>query len=141
MKRDEKETLVATMEQRVNLRLEALGLSAAKASKLATGGADAIRDIRKGSLPGTERLIGLSRALNCSLDYLLGLTDEPSSATGHNGPPENPRQLLARLDELNTASVETLREMALGKDAEAARRRLASHQAEAERLREMMAKA
>lgn len=60
---------------RIDERLQVLGISDRKASLRAVNKADAIRDIRRGSAPSASRLADLARALETSVDYLLGKTD------------------------------------------------------------------
>lgn len=65
---------------RITQRLEALNKSAAAASKDAGFGVDYVRDILRGKVkdPGSWRLRQLAAALDCSPDYLLGLTEDPA---------------------------------------------------------------
>jgi phage repressor protein C with HTH and peptisase S24 domain len=60
---------------RIDERLQALGLTDRKASMNAVGKPDLVRYIRRGVEVGTGRLSSLADVLGCSLDYLLGKTD------------------------------------------------------------------
>jgi len=66
---------------RIDARLQALGgLSDRKASLRACGKPDLIRDIRRGKVPGWERLGEIARALETTADYLRGETENPAPA-------------------------------------------------------------
>lgn len=74
------------LSERVKARLDALGLSAMAAAKLAGKGETFVRDIIRLRVrsPGAEALSDLARALQCSVTYLLGQSEEigaPPSAT------------------------------------------------------------
>lgn len=75
--------------ERINERLEALGLSARAASIKAGLSADAIRNIQRGkSLSArSNTLAAIARALDCDVRYLLGETDEVGT------PAEGPGEL------------------------------------------------
>lgn len=60
---------------RIEERLQALGLSDRKASIQAIGKPDLIRDIRRGKRPIAERLARLAATLETTVDYLQGQTD------------------------------------------------------------------
>jgi hypothetical protein len=62
---------------RIDARLQALApLSDRKASMRAINKPDLIRDIRRGKEVGAERLRALARALETSVDYLLGVSEK-----------------------------------------------------------------
>lgn len=63
------------MLDRIDERLSALDLSERKASLIATGKPDMIRDMRRGRHPIGARLAALAATLECSADYLSGATD------------------------------------------------------------------
>lgn len=67
---------------RVVERMEALGLTAHSAAKQAGLGPDFVRDIIRGRTkdPSSWRLRLLAEVLQCSAEYLLGLTDELGAA-------------------------------------------------------------
>ncbi|MEO1084645.1 MAG: helix-turn-helix transcriptional regulator, partial [Acidobacteriota bacterium] len=71
---------------RIERRLDAVGLKPRPASLKAGLGPDAIRDIKRGKLPSSFVLKGLSRVLECSADYLL--SGEPSQWAP--APPDEP---------------------------------------------------
>lgn len=64
----------AILRERIQARLEALGLSQLAAAKKAGQNADFVRDILHGRVkdPGAMRLAKLARALETSVSYLLG---------------------------------------------------------------------
>jgi phage repressor protein C with HTH and peptisase S24 domain len=64
---------------RIEERLAALGLSDRKASMIAIGKPDLIRDIRRGKRPIAARLTALAAALETTADYLQGSTDSPAN--------------------------------------------------------------
>ncbi|MCG7348841.1 S24 family peptidase [Sphingomonas sp. ACRSK] len=64
------------MVDRIDARLQALGISDRKASLRAINKPDLIRDIRRGK--NRSELSALARALETSVDYLEGLTDNPA---------------------------------------------------------------
>src|ERR1700732_3293056 len=80
--RDRREVL----RQRIQLRLDALGINAGKAAKKAGLGNTAIYDILRGSNinPTLRALELIAKACKCSLAYLLGESDnlEGGSGTG-----------------------------------------------------------
>lgn len=67
--------------ERIKARLEATGKSAAAASLEAGVGRSAIQSILTGASesPRVETLSKLSRALDCTLPYLIGETDDPKN--------------------------------------------------------------
>lgn len=69
------------LADRVQARLDALGISANKASVNAGLGRDYVRDILRGKVkdPGADRLERLAEALHCQTGYLLGSMDEPGN--------------------------------------------------------------
>jgi len=73
-----------TLLNRIDERLEALGKSPEGASREAGLGRDFIRTLRRRpeTSPRAENLAKLASVLACSVDYLLGVTDEPGE-----GPP------------------------------------------------------
>ena len=60
-----------TLIQRIDQRLEHLGLSDRKASEMATGSIHTIRTIRRGSIPSIDRLSQLATVLGVTVDWLL----------------------------------------------------------------------
>jgi len=68
------------LKDRIELRLQATGMNASQASKAAGMSTDVIRNIRRGlsKSAGGETLIALAGALQTSVEYLLGQTDDPS---------------------------------------------------------------
>lgn len=75
MKKDS--PIALAMWERIEARLKHLGISAHKASEN-IGHKDALRNIERGSVPIASRLIQIAKELKCSVDYLLGETDDPS---------------------------------------------------------------
>ena len=67
---------------RIRTRLKLLGLSPRAASLRAGRQPFAVRDILAGrnENPKSDLILDLARALVCSTDYLLGLSDKPASA-------------------------------------------------------------
>lgn len=60
--------------------------------------------IRNGSEPSIGKVLALATELDCSVDYLCGRTDNPSSHTNEveaSGLDENERKMLAAYRELN----------------------------------------
>lgn len=76
---------------RLQARLDERGLNPFSAAKAAGLGADYVRDILRGKVkqPGGYKLARLARALECSTDYLLGLSDDVGIAPGE-GPDHQP---------------------------------------------------
>ncbi|WP_066723496.1 S24 family peptidase [Sphingomonas pituitosa] len=70
---------------RIDERLQALGLSDRKASLAATGKPDLIRDIRRGAHPLATRLASLASILETTTDYLQGRSDQPAGAVQNEG--------------------------------------------------------
>ncbi|WP_081504250.1 S24 family peptidase [Sphingomonas sp. PAMC 26621] len=64
---------------RIDERLNALGVSDRKASLTAVGKPDLIRDIRRGARPLASRLQALAGVLETTVDYLQGTTDQPGA--------------------------------------------------------------
>ena len=66
---------------RIKERMDALGLSMAAASKRAGFGPDYVRDLFRGRVkdPGSWRLRQLAVALQCSVEYIMGIADEVGS--------------------------------------------------------------
>ncbi len=64
---------------RVDERLQALGLSERKASLGAVGKPDMIRDMRRGRMPNADRLDRLASFLETTVDYLLGKAETPQT--------------------------------------------------------------
>ena len=62
------------IHRRIGERLAELKISAAAASKLATGKPDLVRDIKRGMDPSAIKLGKLAGVLETSVDYLLGRT-------------------------------------------------------------------
>jgi hypothetical protein len=76
------------LTDRIDERLQAVGLTDRKASLDAVGKPDLIRNIRRGSEPGSTRLEALAARLGTTTDYLLGRTDviAPPAAAPADGP-------------------------------------------------------
>jgi hypothetical protein len=71
------------LQERIPLRLEAIGKKAAPAAKEAGLGDSFIRDIlRKGTMPSAKNLAQLALALRTTDDYLLGRTDKADASEG-----------------------------------------------------------
>ncbi|MBZ9649401.1 hypothetical protein K9B33_17845 [Sphingobium sp. 3R8] len=66
--------------ERIDERLKELGLSDRQASIRATGYPDAIREIRRGKRPSSDRFIQLANALETTPDYLSGHVEHQSQA-------------------------------------------------------------
>lgn len=64
------------LTDRIDERLQALGISDRKASMNAVGKPDMIRDIRRGRAPLASRLARLADVLETTTDYLTGKTDK-----------------------------------------------------------------
>ncbi|SFJ47924.1 Phage repressor protein C, contains Cro/C1-type HTH and peptisase s24 domains [Sphingomonas sp. NFR04] len=80
----------AILIDRIDARLQVLNLSDRKASLNAIGKPDLIRDIRRGKK--RAELPALARALATTVDFLEGLTDNPSRAEPvSDGAPQMPR--------------------------------------------------
>ena len=79
--------VMATLTERIQSRLEAIGLSARAASLKAGLSADAIRNVQRGgsSSPRFETISALARALECNTMYLTGEADEPGEAAPEVG--------------------------------------------------------
>ncbi|MDR6850331.1 helix-turn-helix transcriptional regulator [Sphingomonas sp. BE137] len=69
------------MTDRIEERLNALGLSDRKASLAAVGKTDLIRDIRRGRAPSAVRLAALATVLETTSEYLLGETENPANGS------------------------------------------------------------
>lgn len=76
------------LADRVQSRLDALGISANKASVDAGLGRDYVRDILRGKVrePSADRLRRLAFVLRCRVLYLLGEDDEPGSPRDEDRP-------------------------------------------------------
>lgn len=87
---------MSTFAERIrNLRQE-LGLSQDELAEIADVNQNAISRYERGvNDPTSEVVIKLARALNTSTDYLLGLTDDPSSQIQENGLAPQERQAIA----------------------------------------------
>jgi phage repressor protein C with HTH and peptisase S24 domain len=73
----------STLIDRIDKRLEALGITERSASLDATGKPDTIRNIRRGKEPGAEKVIALARVLQCPVEWLLaGEGPLPGPVTG-----------------------------------------------------------
>ncbi|WP_042700777.1 hypothetical protein [Azospirillum sp. B506] len=69
-----------TFFDRIERRLIATGQTEEAASKRAGRNRGYIRDLkRKKSVPNSKNIAGLAVALECSSEYLLGLSEEPGS--------------------------------------------------------------
>ncbi len=70
--------------ERVRARLKLLGLTPRAASLRANRQPFVVRDILAGrnENPKSDLILDLARALVCSTDYLLGLSDSPGGAPG-----------------------------------------------------------
>lgn len=79
-----------TLIDRIEERLQALGISERKASMLAIGKPDLIRDIRRGREPGSARLASLASALQTTSDYLLGVSDLIAQDVGSDASSSRP---------------------------------------------------
>lgn len=66
----------AILIDRIEERLQALGISDRKASMSAVGKPDLIRDIRRGREPIASRLSALASVLETTADYLQGKSDQ-----------------------------------------------------------------
>lgn len=83
-------TDVNPLLERIDQRLETLGLNDRAASMKATGKPDAIRNIRRGRLPRADTLDRLATALMCSSDWLLGKGDDATPTDTRTGPSPQP---------------------------------------------------
>ena len=107
-----------------------------------------MQDLAKGKPWGPDRLLAFAKFLGCSVDYIMGLSDDPQSnrspieqALGEKGVEATAsttlaKAVLTRLEELDHASIRALREFALGHDS--ARERIARYEHEAERIRAVL---
>lgn len=66
--------------ERIDERIRALGLSDRQASLRATGYPDAIREIRRGKRPSSQRFVQLAAALETTPDYISGYVDHEKQA-------------------------------------------------------------
>lgn len=96
--------MAQTLIDRIEIRLKALSMSAAKASKLATGSPDFIRDLKraKSQNPSAEHIEALARVLKTSSTWLL---------TGRHSPNADP--VLTQLDVIGTIEAGQFRDMTL----------------------------
>lgn len=85
---------IAILIDRIEERLQATGLSERKASMMATGKPDLIRDIKRGRMPQADRLAALARVLGASADYLMGRTETLGAARSADKPERVVPQLL-----------------------------------------------
>lgn len=69
---------MATLNLRISERATFLGKSDRQVSMEATGKPDPIRDIRRHRDPGAQKLKKIANALETTVDYLLGRTDDAS---------------------------------------------------------------
>lgn len=81
----------------IELRLQELGLSASKASHAAGLERTAVRDIFRGSVPGTHKLAALAPVLQVKPERLIRLIDAPAIDRTH----ANPARSHATLDVAN----------------------------------------
>jgi len=98
---------------RIRTRLAALELTPRAASLRANRQPFAVRDILSGKNgnPKADLILDLARALVCSADYLLGLSEEPGPAPRALG--IDPR-LLGALQRIPTSEQPTVRRMLEG---------------------------
>lgn len=97
---------LAIMLDRIDERRAALGLSERKASLMATGKADMIRDMRRGRVPLADRLKSLAVVLETTVDYLQGATDvtgAPSAQIGIRSIVPEPQAMLQDIPVYGTA--------------------------------------
>lgn len=71
------------LAERVKARLGALEKTARSVSIQATGKPDTLRYIMRGVTPASDKLFAISTALETSLEYLLGMTDDPKPRPEH----------------------------------------------------------
>lgn len=71
---------------RIDERLQSLGLSDRKASMAAVGKPDMIRDIKRGRQPIASRLQALAGVLETSVEFLQGSSDQPSGIVPDDAP-------------------------------------------------------
>lgn len=76
---DEREILRNRLLDRIQRRREAIGLSELQASLKAAGKRDTIRNIRRRNLPSIDKVERIARALQTSVGYLVGETDDPAA--------------------------------------------------------------
>ena len=67
--------------ERVQGAILLFGESPYKALAESGAGKNFIANMRKGSMPSAEKFIALADYLDCSVDYLLGRTDNPEINT------------------------------------------------------------
>lgn len=79
---DETNPRLVKLIDRLDDRLAAMELTDRKASLMATGKVDAVRNIRRGSVPSVTVLNELAATLKCDTDYLLGNSDIVSQCEG-----------------------------------------------------------
>ncbi len=70
------------LRRRLDRILGRRGMTARQVS-LRAGGAHIVQDIRRGRLPRADTLAALTRALDTSSDYLLGLTEDDTPASSN----------------------------------------------------------
>jgi hypothetical protein len=118
---------------RIDERMTVLGIPSHRQISIRAGlGAEGLRGIRRGSMPGGRNLDRIAGALHCSTDYLLGRTDETGvpppwgrripMAGEPMGVREDPilydptpriQDLIDDLDRIDRATIRSLRELAL----------------------------
>lgn len=85
------------LQQRIKQKLDEKGLSAWKASMLATGGPDAVRQILAGHEPRADRLAKLAELFEVTTDWLIGKDETTPQKTRDVGIPfkglETPRNV------------------------------------------------
>lgn len=75
---------------RIDKRISYLGTNRTAVSREATGKADVIRDMaRKGTMPSSKALLGLSKALKCNYEYLTGDSSDPEANNSSQAFPED----------------------------------------------------
>jgi len=65
--------LISRLEKRISIR----GTSATKALDESGAGKDMIANLKKGQTPTVSKVQAIADYLGCSVDYLLGRTDNP----------------------------------------------------------------
>jgi transcriptional regulator with XRE-family HTH domain len=114
------------LNDRIDRRLKALGLSARAAALAAGLPAHTLQNIRRGRMPGADRLDRLATILRCTTAYLLGKSDKPDRTIlefkllGPGSPADTAPltgatlpSLLGQLDEIDRLSIRAIREFLL----------------------------